>query len=85
MKCRMCGGALYNFLSLGETALANSFLKKGDLKKDEPKFPLDVCFCTKCGLVQLGYIVPPDKMFRDYIYFSSTSDLMQKHFSDLAS
>jgi SAM-dependent methyltransferase len=83
-KCRMCSGNLYTFLSLGKTPLANSFLRKEELQREEPTFPLDICFCTSCGFVQLDYTVPADKMFRNYIYFSSTSDLMQKHFAEFA-
>ena len=82
--CRICGrGGLYKFLDLGSTPLANSFLKTGK-EKDEPAYPLNVLFCGKCGLVQLGYIVPPERMFLDYIYFSSTSDTMRAHFARLA-
>ena len=85
MKCRICNNEkLYKFLSLGEMPLANSFLKGDELKKKEPKFPLNACFCDKCGLVQLDYMVPPDMMYKNYIYFSSTSDMLQRHFSELA-
>ncbi len=70
LDCRICGSELYKFLSLGEMPLANSFLRKDQLSDKEDKFPLDVCLCENCGLVQLDYIVPPDKMFNNYIYFS---------------
>ncbi len=85
MKCRVCSNSsLYTFLSLGEMPLANSFLKNDELDKKEPKFPLNACLCDNCGLVQLDYLVNPDIMYKDYIYFSSTSDLLQRHFSELA-
>ncbi len=84
-KCRICGSSgLYKFLDMGRTPLANRFLRS-DAEKDEPSYPLNVLFCGECGLVQLGYIVPPEQMFRDYIYFSSTSDTMRAHFAGLAS
>jgi 2-polyprenyl-3-methyl-5-hydroxy-6-metoxy-1,4-benzoquinol methylase len=50
----------------------------------EPTYPLDVHFCEQCGLVQIGYAVPPDALFSNYIYFSSTSDLVHKHANYLA-
>jgi len=66
-------------------ALANSFLTRRELHKvSEPKYPLDVFFCEQCGLVQIGYVVPPEALFKDYIYFSSTSDLVHKHAAYLA-
>lgn len=84
VKCRICGSAARRFLSLGETPLANSFLRKEQLDSNEPQFPLNVCLCEACGLVQLDCLVPPEVMYRNYIYFSSTSELMQEHFSQLA-
>jgi len=47
-------------------------------------YPLDVLFCEQCGLVQIGYAVPPDALFKDYIYVSATSDLVHKHAQYLA-
>lgn len=85
MKCRICKNPKpSNFLSLGPTPLANSFLKIEDLVKTEPCFPLDVVFCQICGLVQLDHVVPPEVMFRDYIYVSSTSRTMPQHFASYA-
>lgn len=61
-------------------ALANRFLTEEELSaSDEPRYPLDVYFCEECGLVQIGYAVPPNALFKEYIYFSSTSDLVHHH------
>ena len=86
MNCRFCGKEeIFKFLELGTMALANSFLTEDELKSAyEPQYPLDVYFCDTCGLVQIGYAVPPDALFKDYIYFSSTSDLVHKHADYLA-
>jgi len=85
IKCRICGNKnLEKFLSLGISPLANSFLREKDLGKKEPKFPLELCFCDGCKLVQLGYVVDPDIMFRDYLYVSSTSDTFKRHFASMA-
>jgi len=86
MNCRFCDKKdIFKFLELGTMALANSFLTRDELKSiKEPKYPLDVYFCEQCGLVQIGYVVPPDALFKDYIYFSATSDLVHKHADYLA-
>ena len=55
LKCRACSGELEEFLSLGKTALANSFLKKNDFGK-EKSFPLRLAVCRSCKLVQLHWI-----------------------------
>jgi 2-polyprenyl-3-methyl-5-hydroxy-6-metoxy-1,4-benzoquinol methylase len=86
MNCRFCDKKdIFKFLELGTMALANSFLTRDKLQSiKEPKYPLDVFFCDQCGLVQIGYVVPPDALFKDYIYFSATSDLVHKHADYLA-
>lgn len=86
MDCRFCGQKrITKFLDLGHTPLANNFLQKEDLKKGhEKRFPLEVYFCEKCSLVQIGLVVPPEDLFRNYIYFSGTSDLVHRHSAYLA-
>ena len=73
-KCRSCGHDKTRLiLSLGETPLANSLLKEEMLSGPEPYFPLDLVFCPECSLVQITETVPPEVLFRDYLYFSSFS------------
>ena len=87
IKCRYCDNdKSMKFLDLGMQALANSFLNsnsKSEIEQEE-KFPLDVYFCEKCGLVHIGTIIDPEKLFSNYIYFSSTSDAIHKHGKYLA-
>jgi hypothetical protein len=54
------------------------------LAQEEPTFPLDVYSCEDCGLLQLIHVVSPEVLFRDYIYVSTTSDTLQRHFAGLA-
>lgn len=71
-QCRICrSGKLTEFLNLGMQALANSFIAKENIEKPEAMFPLRVMFCHSCNLCQLGEVVDPEVMFRDYVYFSS--------------
>ena len=75
--CRSCDAAgLATILSLGETPLANSLLRAEELGKPEPRYPLDLAFCPSCSLVQITETVPPEVLFRDYLYFSSFSEGM---------
>lgn len=83
-KCRACGAApLAPVLSLGRTPLANAL--RDAPGEHEPTFPLDLAVCPKCALAQITAEVPPDDLFRDYVYFSSFSDTMLKHAAELAS
>lgn len=85
MECRICRNKdLREFLSLGKTPLANSFLPKEGLSQKEESFPLAVCFCQNCKLVQLTYVVPAETMFKNYVYVSSTSGTLRVHFTRMA-
>ena len=82
--CRVCGASgLKAVLSLGHTPLANALLEAEQLAKPEPCYPLDLAFCPRCSLVQITETVPPEKLFREYAYFSSFSDTMLQHARDL--
>jgi hypothetical protein len=70
-------------LSLGKTPLANSLLTADELTQPEPTYPLDLAFCPHCTLTQILETVPPERLFREYLYFSSFSDTMLAHAKDL--
>lgn len=72
MDCRSCGAETEKFFILGNMPPVNSFLKKDELSA-EKKYDLSVCFCPRCYLVQLSTVVPPEDLFRHYLYFSSVS------------
>jgi SAM-dependent methyltransferase len=83
--CRSCGeDGLITFLALGETPLANSLRTEAELGAPEERFPLDVAFCEGCSLVQILETVPPERMFSEYLYFSSNSTTMVEHVGKLA-
>ena len=83
--CRSCGSTgLESVLSLGMMPLANSLLTAEQLSKPEPTYPLELVFCPKCSLIQITETVPPEKLFRNYLYFSSFSDTALNHFRALS-
>jgi SAM-dependent methyltransferase len=83
-RCRSCGGGdLDLVLSLGRTPLANALLSEDDLAVEEETFPLDLVFCPSCSLVQITETVPPETLFREYLYFSSFSETMLAHAEEL--
>jgi len=83
MNCRNCKTKIKEFFSLGQMPPINSFLRKEDIE-NEKKFNLSVGFCPKCFLVQLIDIIPPEDLFKDYIYFSSTSKYFLEHCKEVA-
>ena len=73
------------FLNLGLQPLANSYIKKNNLKSKEKKFKLVVGFNPKNFLVSILNTVPKEKMFnKDYPYKSSESKTMQKSFKTMS-
>ena len=83
--CILCASdAVEEFLDLGETALANQFLRADEIDADEAKYPLRIGFCHGCGHVQLTDSVPPGEMFNHYLYISSASDTLKNHLWELS-
>jgi SAM-dependent methyltransferase len=78
-ECRSCSGIdLKDVLSLGDSPLANNLTRYGEVAQ---KFPLEIKWCADCFNVQLSYVVPPEEMFKNYLYVSSTSKSFREHFS----
>ncbi len=78
--CRSCGSSrLSVVLDLGATPLANALIAAEDLGRGEERFPLVLVFCEECALAQITESVPPEKLFSEYLYFSSFSDTMVRH------
>jgi len=86
LTCRMCKSArLAQFLDLGFTPPADSFLRPEQLAEPETHYPLQVFLCEECGLAQLGLVVSPEVLFRrDYPYEASTTRTGQAHWAEFA-
>ncbi len=83
--CRLCGDSnLSLVLSLGETPLANSFVRCEDIDSNQDFYPLDVFLCESCGHAQLLDVVDPKELFDNYLYVSGTSTVFVQHFKDYA-
>jgi SAM-dependent methyltransferase len=78
--CRCCGAKLTEtFADLGVSPLANSFVPPQHAHRMEPFYPLRAYVCESCWLVQLTEYESPQRIFSDYIYFSSFSDSWLRH------
>lgn len=82
--CAFCDSTRMSLvMDFGEVALAGGFLKPEQFA-EEPKFPLRVYFCTDCYAVQVVDKVPPDILFHNYFYFSSSIGTLREHFRSYA-
>lgn len=71
-KCRGCESQkIKKFIDLGELPFANNLLQnKNDTSN---KYPLALCFCEDCSLVQLTYTANPKDLFSNYLWVTGTS------------
>jgi SAM-dependent methyltransferase len=79
--CRLCGSPqLVPALDLGATPPANEFVPAAQRAAPQDRFPLVVFLCERCGHAQLRHVVNPERLFRNYVYVSSTSPVFVEHF-----
>ena len=77
--CRLCGATVWTSCFLGRDASRERASPCRGFSKPEPRFPLELVFCAGCSLLQITETVPPEVLFKDYLYFSSFSDTMLAH------
>ena len=83
LSCRSCANVhLERCVSLGTSPLANNLVDSEDQKI--VTYPLEMNYCPKCHNCQLSVVVPPEDMFDNYLYVSSTSSKFVKHFEEAA-
>lgn len=81
-KCRVCGNKhLQIVLDLGTQELTGVFPKKKNTKLTEG--PMQLVWCDKCGLLQLGHSYSLEEMYgENYGYRSGLNKSMVKHLTD---
>ena len=84
-ECRVCSMAMEApFFSLGDMPAVNRFWRSAEEAAHEPKYPLALSRCARCGHVQLTHRLDPRDVFEDYIYFSSMSETVVRWGQQLA-
>jgi len=81
LKCRFCqADVTLPFIDLVNAPPSNAFLTREQLGEPEAYFPLKVCVCEQCWLVQIDEFKKFDEIFSaDYAYFSSFSTTWLRH------
>jgi len=84
--CQIC--ADYNLktvLSLGHQPIVQEYLAASQLREPETTYPLNLCRCSNCGLLQLDYIVDPRLVFpKTYPYRTGLTNMLIRNFRALA-
>ncbi|QQG42886.1 MAG: class I SAM-dependent methyltransferase [Candidatus Giovannonibacteria bacterium] len=86
MKCQICGNKkLESVLNLGHQPIVQAYLTKQQLGKPEMTYPLNLCRCAKCGLLQLDSIIAPELVFpKNYPYRTGLTNMLIRNFRELA-
>ncbi len=84
-ECQICQSkGLQPVLFLGYLPPVNAMRPIDSLLDQEPWFPAEMLYCSKCHLVQLGYAVDPKLLFPpEYPYTSGTTKILRENFADL--
>jgi len=81
-KCRVCSSQnMTSVLNLGVQALTGVF--PATAEEVVPEGPVELVWCSDCGLLQMAYSYEPDEMYGDnYGYRSGLNASMVKHLTN---
>lgn len=83
-KCKVCGfEGIKRFLTLGNIPPVNAFIPENEISR-EIAYPLNLAYCPVCLLVQLEEVVPPEKLFVNYLHLSAASASNVNHLKEVA-
>jgi len=68
-------------IKLAPTPIGDEFLL---VPKEQPLHPIDLYQCQDCGLAQLLYEIPPEEIYKDYLYLTGSSVGLDDHFKEYA-
>ena len=73
-------------IDLGMHPYADTFIKKDQLNKSEPVYPLQCFLDEKTGYIKVGYETNPNERYNlyDYSYTSSNSEFSKKYWESYA-
>jgi len=84
-QCRLCGAKNLNqILKMPACPPVDNYRFASEPEVNHPSFPMDLYMCSNCGHAQLLDVVSPDILFGNYIYTSSSSTDLDKHFKAYA-
>lgn len=83
--CRLCDSPkLQLALPLEATPVADNYVTKEHLDKQQEIVSLDLYMCDHCGHVQLVDVIQPDILFGDYVYVTQSSQSLVEYFKQYA-
>ena len=71
-------------LDLGHQPVSDLILTRAQLNRPETFYPMQLHHCPECGLTQLGYIVSPKVVYKNFPFVSGTTRTATEHLQGLA-
>ena len=84
ITCQICGAKPVAGLDLGHQPVGDLILHKAQLNEPEVLYPMQLFHCPDCGLCQLGFIVDPAVVYKDFPFVSGTTQTATRHLQSLA-
>ena len=83
-SCRLCGSiSLEKVIGFAPSVPVDNYRPRLHKHIDLKAYGMDLYLCNSCGHAQLLEVVDPDILYGDYIYTSTSSPGLEKHFNDL--
>ncbi|MEN9575948.1 MAG: hypothetical protein RL514_3803 [Verrucomicrobiota bacterium] len=83
--CRLCDSPQLDLaLQLKPTPVADGFVSAALKDTPQEHFPLDLFLCRDCGHAQLLDVVDPETLYGNYLYTTSTSLGLDRHYQQYA-
>jgi len=83
--CRLCGSRnMAVVLDMEAVPLGDDFVTREQLDRPQGEYPLEINFCNDCGLLQSTSVINPDIIYSNYLYETSSSLGLVRHFEDYA-
>lgn len=83
--CRLCSGQNLDLVfQLAPSPIGDAYVTKGQLRKKQKSYPIDLFLCRECGLSQLLDVIDPEVLYGDYIYLTGSSLGLRDHFQEYA-
>lgn len=83
VKCQICGATTIPGLDLGHQPVGDLTVTKSELNRPETFYPMQLFHCLECGLTQLGYIVNPKVVYKNFPFVSGTTQTATTHLQSL--
>ncbi len=83
VHCHVCGGRTAPGLDLGMQPVADLLLAPAQLNRPETLYPMQMHHCLECGLTQLGYIVNPSVVYKNFPFVSGTTQTATRQLQSL--